>query len=269
MPERWICSTCGVQYGESEAPPLRCFICEDERQYVGLAGQAWTTAAALRTERRNVFTEEEAGLWSIRTEPVFGIGQRAYLIQTGVGNLLWDSITLVDEESVARLRALGGVRAIAVSHPHYYSAMADWSAAFGDVPVYVHADDREWITQPCAGLRFWSGEQLELFAGLRLVRSGGHFAGYQVALWPDGAGGTGVLFAGDQPQVCMDRRWVTFMYSYPNWIPLNGTQVRRITASLGGLAFDRLYGAFGRNIVRGAKDVIARSEERYLRAIAG
>ena len=193
----------------------------------------------------------------------------AYLIQTGEGNLLWDSISLVNEESVAKMRELGGVRAIAVSHPHYYSAMADWSAAFGDVPVYVHEDDRQWIAQPCAGLRFWSGETTELFGGVRLVRSGGHFAGYQVALWPDGANGAGALFAGDQPQVCLDKRWVTFMYSYPNWIPLNGTQVKRITASLEGLVFDRLYGAFGRNIVHGAKDVIARSEERYLRAIAG
>ena len=50
MAECWICSTCGVQYEASEAPPPRCFICEDERQYVGLAGQTWTTPAVLRAD---------------------------------------------------------------------------------------------------------------------------------------------------------------------------------------------------------------------------
>ena len=38
-----------------------------------------------------------------------------------------------------------GLRAIAISHPHYYTTIVDWSRAFGGVPVYVHADDREWV----------------------------------------------------------------------------------------------------------------------------
>ena len=66
---------------------------------------------------------------------------------------------------------------------------------------------------------------------------------------------------------CLDRKWATFMYSYPNWIPFDEPTVRRITASLEPLEFDRLYGAFGRNILNGAKEVIARSELRYLTAI--
>lgn len=269
MAEHWICVTCGVQFAASDEPPRQCKICEDERQYVGPAGQRWTTRLELAAKHRNVFVEEEPGLWSIHAEPGFGIGQRAYLIQTPDGNLLWDSVTLVDEESVRRVRELGGIQAIAVSHPHYYSAMVDWSEAFGGAPVWIHEDDREWIMRPAAAIRFWAGEQHVLWGGLRLVRSGGHFAGYQVAHWPDGAGGLGALLAGDQPQVCLDQRWVTFMYSYPNWIPFNAGQVRRITQSLAGLAYDRLYGAFGRNLLRGAKEIVSRSEERYLRAIAG
>jgi hypothetical protein len=39
----YICTTCGTQHAESEAPPGRCVICEDERQYVGWQGQLWTT----------------------------------------------------------------------------------------------------------------------------------------------------------------------------------------------------------------------------------
>jgi len=30
----YICSTCGVQYAETNRPPDRCTICEDDRQYV-------------------------------------------------------------------------------------------------------------------------------------------------------------------------------------------------------------------------------------------
>ncbi|MBL8176432.1 MAG: MBL fold metallo-hydrolase [Bryobacterales bacterium] len=266
MAEHWVCATCGVQHGVSASPPARCAICEDERQYVGLAGQAWTSAAALREKHRNVFHEVAPGVWSIHTEPAFGIGQRAYLIQTGEGNLLWDSLTLTDGESLQRVRELGGVRAIAVSHPHYYSAMVDWSDGFGGVPIYLHEDDREWAVRVYSAIHWWSGEERELFGGLGLVRSGGHFAGYQVAHW---AAGDGVLFAGDQPQVCMDGRWVTFMYSYPNWIPFSAAQVRRITGSLAGLRFERMYGAFGRNLLSDAKAIVARSEERYLRAIEG
>lgn len=268
MAQCWICVTCGVQFAPSAQPPPQCPICEDDRQYVGLAGQAWITSAELAAKHRNVFAGEEPGLWSIRTDPVFGIGQRAYLIQTAEGNLLWDSITLADAESLDRVRALGGIRAIAVSHPHYYSAMADWSAAFGDAPILIHEDDREWIMRPVQSIRFWSGEEHTVFGGLRLIHSGGHFAGYQVAHWQGGAGGLGVLLAGDQPQVCLDKRWVSFMYSYPNWIPFNASQVQLITQSLAPLPYDRLYGAFGRNLPAGAKAIVARSEERYLRAIA-
>jgi glyoxylase-like metal-dependent hydrolase (beta-lactamase superfamily II) len=269
MPQAWICVTCGVQFAPTEKPPQHCPICEDDRQYVGLAGQSWTTIDRLQSTHRNILAEEEPGLWSIRTDPNFAIGQRAYLIQTAEGNLLWDCIALLDADTIHRIQALGGIQAIAVSHPHYYSAMAAWSEAFHDAPIFIHEADRPWIAHPSPNLNFWSGEQHPLFAGIQLIRSGGHFDGYQVAHWPAAANGAGALFAGDQPQVCLDRRWVTFMYSYPNWIPFNATQVRAIAASLAPLAFDRLYGAFGRNLRSDAKAIVARSEERYLRAIAG
>jgi glyoxylase-like metal-dependent hydrolase (beta-lactamase superfamily II) len=32
---------------------------------------------------------------------------------------------------------LGGIKAIVISHPHFYSAMCAWSLRFG-APVYVH-----------------------------------------------------------------------------------------------------------------------------------
>lgn len=92
-------------------------------------------------------------------------------------------------------------------------------------------------------------------------------------LWPEGAGGKGALMAGDQPQICMDPKQVSFMWSYPNFIPLGAPTIRHVLACLEALAFDRIYGAF---VVRGkgivptqGKEVVRRSAERYLKAIQG
>ena len=83
-----------------------------------------------------------------------------------------------------------------------------------------------------------------------------------------GADGRGALLAGDIVQVVQDRRFVSFMYSYPNLIPLPGPTVRRIVAKLEPYAFDRIYGAWWGRVVRAdAHDAVRRSAERYLRAI--
>jgi hypothetical protein len=267
MSAGWICVTCGVEHPPAPAPPARCSICEDDRQYVGPNGQEWTTLDRLRASHQNEIGREEEGVWWIHTTPAFAIGQRAYLVRTGEGNLLWDCVPLIDANTIDWAQQQGGIRAMAVSHPHYYSTMLEWSQAFGDCPIWIHEDDRQWVMRPHQSVAYWTGEAHPLFGNLKLVRCGGHFAGYQVLHWPHGCDGKGVLFAGDQPQVCMDRRWVTFMYSYPNWIPFDADTVTAITRALDPLPFDRLYGAFGRHVLRDAKATIARSRDRYLDAI--
>ena len=267
----YLCVTCGTQYRESAEPPPRCLICDDERQYVGPDGQRWTTLAAVAERRENRIKAEEPNLHSINTEPNFGIGQRAFLIQTPAGNVLWDCVGLLDPATITAITALGGIQDIAISHPHYHTSMIEWSRAFGDAPIHLHQADQPWVMRPDPAVRFWQGETLALRGGLRLVRTGGHFDGYQVLHWPGAADGRGALMAGDQPQVCMDPNQVSFMYSYPNLIPLNAPAIRRIAACLDPLAFDRVYGAFatrGKGIIptRG-KEIVQRSVERYLRAI--
>lgn len=206
----------------------------------------------------------ETGLTAILTEPSFAIGQRAFLIESPGGNILWDCLALLDGASVTSVLERGGLTAIAISHPHYYTTMAEWAAEF-DVPVYLHSADRRWVMRHDSRLRFWEGETLALHDGLTLVRGGGHFEGGTILHWPAAAGGKGALLTGDIIQVVLDRRWVSFMYSYPNLIPLSAAEVRRIEATVEPFAFDRIYGAFHpRQVETGGKGVIRRSVERYL-----
>lgn len=266
--QAFVCRTCGVQFTPTPEPPGRCPVCEDERQYVGWEGQAWTTLDELREEHRNRIEAVEPRLTGIGTEPDFGIGQRALLLETDQGNLLWDCVTLIDEATIAAVEERGGLRGIAISHPHYYSAMVEWSRAFGDVPVFLHAADRDWIMRPDPALELWEGPSRELWGGLRLVRCGGHFEGGAVLHWPAGAEGRGALLVGDILQVTMDRSHVSFMYSYPNLVPLDGPTVRGIASAVEPLSYDRIHGAWwGRRIPSDARRAVQRSVRRYLEAI--
>jgi glyoxylase-like metal-dependent hydrolase (beta-lactamase superfamily II) len=268
----YICITCGAQFTATAEPPPRCLICEDERQYVGHQGQRWTTLAELRREHRNTVESIEPGLTGFATEPRFAIGQQAHLIETPAGNLLWNCINLVDDDTVGAIESRGGLAAIAVSHPHFFTGVAEWSRAFGSVLVFLHGDDRAWVTRPDEAITFWQGDSADPLpgSGLRLIRCGGHFPGSCVLHWPAGAGGSGALLTGDTIQVVSDRRWVSFMESYPNLIPLGADAIHRIVAAVEPHAFDRLYGGWSGSIVAsGAKEAVRRSAERYLDRIGG
>jgi hypothetical protein len=181
---------------------------------------------------------------------------------------MWDCVPLATPEAVDHVRSLGGLKAIAVSHPHYYGAVADWSESFGGVPVYLHGDDARWVTRPHPSIVAWQGESRRISDDLTLLRAGGHFAGGTVLDWRAGAEGRGALLTGDVVMVAMDRRSVSFMYSYPNLIPLNAAAVRRVADVVAPLAFDRIYGAWwGRNIATDAKALFGKSVDRYLAAI--
>lgn len=268
----YLCVACGVQFPPGlDQPPARCAICDDERQYVPDAtGQRFTTLDELRGAHRNAVSELEPGLTSIQTTPRFSINQHALLVETPAGNVLWDCIPLIDDATVAAIRARGRVAAIAISHPHFYTTMVEWSRALDDAPIYLHAADQAWIQRPDPPIRLWSGRSPALPGGLELVCTGGHFAGSQVLLWPGGAGGRGAILSGDEPNVCSDTRWVTFMRSYPNYIPLAAAEAERVVAALRPHAFDRIYGWNPERIMRSdAKPNLERSLERHVRALRG
>lgn len=267
--KNYICETCGVQYERSEAEPDQCTICNEERQYVNPNGQSWTTLEKLvNGEYKNMFHLEEPGLFSIKTTPKLGIGQTAYLVQNGGFNLLWDCITYIDERTIAKINELGGINAIALSHPHYYSTQVEWAEAF-DVPVYIHEDDREWVMRPSDRIIFWSGESLQLHEGLVIHRLGGHFKGGAVLEWKKANDGKGILLTGDIIQVVADRKRVSFMYSYPNLIPLPAAKVRQIADTVKDFQFDRLYNAFHGIVQEDAKSSVQKSADRYIAALNG
>ena len=220
----FICATCGC----SSPPPRR------RRRLPDLRGRAPVRArerpalddARGAAHRARQPHRAEGELTAIGTEPQFAIGQRALLVPWGERQLLWDCVTLLDDATAAEVERRGGLAAIAISHPHYYSAMVEWGRRFG-CPVHLHAADAEWIMRPDPVVELWDGERQELGDGLTLIRCGGHFAGGTVLHWAGGAGGRGALLAGDIVQVIPDRRHVGFMYSYPNLIPLPPRRWRR------------------------------------------
>ena len=64
-----------------------------------------------------------------------------------------------------------------------------------------------------------------------------------------------------------DRRFVSFMYSYPNLIPLPPSKVEAIVAALAPFEFDTIVGAWWGRVVDDGSEVVRRSAARYVRAV--
>lgn len=268
--QSFFCTTCGTGFPPSATPPNHCPTCADERQYVNAAGQSWTTLAELQASHSSDIREQEPGLWGIGATPGIAIGQRALVIAQPGGGVMWDCTPLVTDEAVAKVKALGGVRAIAISHPHFFAAMNEWSAALGGVPIVLHEALKRHVVHEGPNVSYWSGETHDLGQGITLVRGGGHFTGSTYLHWADGAGGKGVLMTADTIMVVPDLRWVSFMYSYPNLIPLPVREIRRLVATTEPFAFDRIYSAWWDRVMQSdAKARVAASAERYITAITG
>jgi hypothetical protein len=184
----------------------------------------------------------------------------------GDSNLLWDCVALLDDATADAIEARGGLAAIAISHPHYYTTMVEWAERFA-CPVHVHAADAEWIMRSGPAVARWAGETLDLGHGLTLIRGGGHFRGGTMLHRAQGAGD---LLTGDIIQVIPDRSHVAFMWSYPNYVPLPERDVQAIARSLEPFGYEAIYGAFWDFVIpSGGREVVRRSVERYGRALRG
>ncbi|HLS30639.1 MAG TPA: hypothetical protein VK021_07265 [Flavobacteriaceae bacterium] len=256
-----LCATCGTQYPKNTEVEI-CEICAEERQYVPLQGQIWTSPdALLRTHQTRVQKVRE-NLYEIRIEPKFAIGQRAFLVISENGNFLWDCIPLLDENVQHFINSKGGLRGIGISHPHYYSNMNDWANTF-ECPIFIHKKDEEYIVDKSQQIELWSGKEKPLWDDLRLINLGGHFDGGSV-LMIQNMTEKGVMLCGDILQISLSQKFIAMMYSYPNNIPLPLSEVARIRGQLKELSFNKLYGAFPhQNLEENVQAILKSSLDRY------
>ncbi|OBT70071.1 hypothetical protein VE03_00618 [Pseudogymnoascus sp. 23342-1-I1] len=261
-----VCEACGTQYGTSDATLLiSCRICDDPRQYVPATGQSFTTLRSLRSAHTSTLTPHPTApsLSIIHTSPRLAIGQRALLLHTTAGNILWDCITLLTPSLVSSIKALGGLAAIVISHPHFYSTHLLWAQVF-KCPVYLADDDRGWLVEEdsCSSdpvRRFIVGEGAEREipgeggrpTGAKAIKVGGHFPGSLVLLHdsrllvadtimptPSGVGDWG---ARGRPK---GMNSFAFMWSYPNMIPLPPPTLASMWRILSRYEFNTVHAGF-------------------------
>jgi hypothetical protein len=156
---------------------------------------------------------------------------------------------------------------VAASHPHMFGVQVEWSHRFGSAPVYVAAADREWLQRDDPVIHIWD-QTVEVLPGVTLHRVGGHFPGSAVARF-SGADGLGVLLSGDTVVGSPDERWVSFMRSYPNKIPLSAATVQKVADRVTALDFDRLYDNYWGRVGSDASAWVRRSADRYIAWVRG
>jgi len=162
---------------------------QDPRQFVPPTGQAWTSHRQLKSAHKNTIRpdDKDPRIHTIFSKPQVAIGQRAFLLQTAQGNILWDCIALLDQGTIDFINGKGGLKAIVISHPHYYTTHMQWGETF-NCPVYIAAEDQGWTSREDGkGVRKLIGEKyFEIVEGLTVIKTGGHFPGSLVVHWEGG-----------------------------------------------------------------------------------
>jgi glyoxylase-like metal-dependent hydrolase (beta-lactamase superfamily II) len=256
-----ICKTCGTEYPLTNTS-TECPICDDDRQYLPQGGQQWTNFAELTTNHQVKITELTPALYALQAEPSFALGQRALLVLSERGNILWDCIPALDEPTIDFIKSKGGLKAIAFSHPHYYSTMGRWATAF-NCPVYIHQLDESWVFNRHNNITFWEGDEKALNNVISIIHTGGHFPGSCI-LKVDGLSQKGTLLCGDSLYIARSKKHIAIMYSYPNQIPLPGKELGEVIKRISDQQFDTIYGAFDwQDLVGNADAVFKNSVELY------
>jgi len=262
MNKKNICTACGTQYPDGSTFEL-CPICADDRQYIPESGQTWISGEGLADNYSVIANKLGDKLYELKITPAFAIGQRALLVLTPGGNILWDCIALLNEPIIELIKAKGGLKAIAFSHPHYYSNMNCWAETF-NCPVYIHQSDEQWIFNKGNHISLWEGVEKELWDGIKIVNMGGHFPGSCILHVPFLSPG-GAILLGDTFVVSLNKKHISAMYSYPNRVPLPLHEMRRLKKQMAHIPFDTMYGyAAGMNLHLNVKELFESSMERYV-----
>lgn len=215
---------------------------------------------------QNVFQnyQHDDRITFIHTVPKVGIGQRCALIKTTSGNILWDCVTFLDDATVEKISALGGISAIVISHPHYYSTHLHWARTF-NCKVYLAAEDKQWLAQTDTDRQVFIPEGVVetdiLSSGVKALKLGGHFPGSLVLLahgrlliadtlvtTPAGLGSWTTDAVGNRREGHLGRpkgmNTFSFMWSIPNMIPVSPAEIAQMWKVLSGYEFKSTHGAF-------------------------
>lgn len=171
--------------------------------------------------------------------------------------MLWDLIPFLDQTTVSIIQGLGGLSAIVISHPHYYSTWADWSRTF-KCPVYAGGADKEWLNRTdTRGTEYRPltdtytsipvGPNNE-DVGITAIVAGGHFPGSLLLHYQDLLFVADTIFpspsATDPAPGKPGKTSFSFFYSIPNRIPLGPEEVLHIWRCVEKLEFKTIFGAF-------------------------
>lgn len=261
MENQIICHTCGTWYPMNNHPDT-CVICSDERQYVPEEGQIWTTPGHLHRKHSLKLHKIKDHLYEFEINPMFAIGQRAVLVMSPQGNILWDCIPMLDEMAIEFINSKGGLKAIAFSHPHFYSNMNEWAGTF-NCPIYIHKNDEEHIVMKGPHLKLWEGDEMELWDGMRLLLIGGHFAGSSILHVPF-LSEKGSIICGDTLFLSPSKKHFSMHWSSPNRIPLPLSEMKRLRSRFNDIPFDAFYGYVRtQNLESDVKKIFEESMARY------
>jgi hypothetical protein len=259
--QKIICTACGTQYHQTATTDATCPICLDDRQAVPEKGQTWTNLNELSDNHSVIIKKLHDNLYELKMAPSFAIGQRALLVLTPSGNILWDCIALINEPTIEFIKSKGGLKAIAFSHPHYYTTMNEWAERF-NCPIFIHQKDEQWIFNKGKHVSLWEETEKELWDGIRLINVGGHFPGSSLHVPLLSKEGT--ILCGDTFYISPSKRHAAVMYSYPNRIPLPVAEVQRIKKQMSSIRFDTIHGFYDyQNIYSNAKHLLEDSLNRY------
>ncbi|OCF73545.1 hydrolase [Kwoniella mangroviensis CBS 8886] len=283
-----ICRACGTQYPLTSSLKRSCAICEDPRQFVPSSGQEWTTLAEMgEGGRKHIMLkdEEDSRISMISCEPAFAINQTPTLIETAEGSYIWDCSSFISLPLIGHLSKLDKpLKAIAISHPHFFSTSLTWSRAL-KVPLYLCEDDKDWYQRlgdirPDDQVVWWIGEK-EMGRGIMLVQCGGHFPGSSILYWdrlseppppkdnlptkPTPV--SGIIFTADTIMVQPTQKSFSFIWSVPNMIPLRPQSILSIQDCLKHLSFAQATSSWPNRWIRqDAKKALEESVTTFLAA---
>ncbi|KAL8714638.1 MAG: hypothetical protein Q9220_001587 [cf. Caloplaca sp. 1 TL-2023] len=178
----------------------------------------------------------------------------AILIETASGNVLWDLVALLDDSIIAfiKIKSRGGLKAMVISHPHFYTTYVEWAQVF-DCPVYLSSEDKEWLCckAPAKITTVFLGgtaKEAEILPGVTAITAGGHFPGSLVLHWNQR------LFVADTivtvpsahtpPPRPARQTSYAFQWSIPNMIPLAPDDIMNIWQAIQPFDFHTTIGGF-------------------------